>query len=166
MTLRFLRNKVVEVNPGPDDTVSVSWRLTDDLLKAEVNLWFHIPELEILKAEARLERFPPSFSRGASELISKVEGVSIGSGLRKILAGLLLEPGGSTLLLDAVLECCNAVILHFTRPNIEAGEAITDPDEKLAATRANIKANPRLVRSCIAFQDDSPIMKGLWLLGG
>jgi hypothetical protein len=161
MTLKFLRNKVVEVEPRPDGDLAVSWRLTDDLLKVEVRLVIQPPELEIIKAEAWLERFPPLASQEASERIKKAEGVSIGSGLRKILAGLLGGSEGSSILLDAVLECCNAVILHFTRPGIEMGEAITDPDEKLAASRANIKANPRLIRSCIAFQDDSPIMQGL-----
>jgi hypothetical protein len=163
MTLKFLRNKVVEVEVRPDGQLGVSWRLTDDLLKAEVELIFQIPELEIIRAEARMERYPPPSSQEALEQIKKVEGVSIGSGLRKILAGLLGGSEGGNLLLDAVLEGCNAVILHFTRPGIEAGQAITDPDAKLAATRENIKANPRLIRSCIAFQDDSPIMKGLGL---
>lgn len=161
MTLKFLRNKVVEVEPRPDGDLAVSWRLTDDLLKVEVRLVIQPPELEIIKAEAWLERFPPLACQDATERIRKAEGVSIGSGLRKILAGLLGGPEGCSILLDAVLECCNAVILHFTRPGIEFGEAITDPEEKMAASRANIKANPRLIRSCIAFQDDSPIMQGL-----
>ena len=161
MTLKFLRNKVVEVEPQADGDLMVSWRLTDDLLKVEVRLIVQPPELEIIKAEVWMERYPPRSCQDASERIKKIEGVSIGSGLRKILAGLLGGPDGSSLLLDAVLECCNAVILHFTRPGIEAGEAITDPEEKLAASRENIKANPRLIRSCIAFQDDSPLMKGL-----
>ena len=38
MTIRFVRNKVVEVTPLPDGSIAVSWRQTDDLLKAEVNL--------------------------------------------------------------------------------------------------------------------------------
>ena len=45
MTLRFLRNKVVEVEPLPDGDLAVSWRLTDDLLKAEINLKVKPPEL-------------------------------------------------------------------------------------------------------------------------
>jgi len=161
MTLKYLRNKVVEVEPRPDGNLTVSWRLTDDLLKAEVQLIVQPPELEIIKTEARLERYPPRSCREASERIKRVEGISIGSGLRKILAGLLGGADGCSILMDAVLECSNAVILHFTRPGIEAGENITDPDEKLAATREGIKSNPRLIRSCISFQDDSPIMKGL-----
>ena len=161
MTIQFLRNKVIEVEPLPDGSLSVSWRLTDDLLKAEINLVVQPPELEIVEAEALLERFPPLSCREPATLIKKVEGVSIGSGLRKILAGLLGGTPGCSLLMDAVLESSNAVILHFTRPGIEAGEAVTDPDQKLTGLRERLKTNPRLVRSCIAFQDDSPIMQGL-----
>ena len=56
MTLQFLRNKVIEVEPRPDGDLSVSWRLTDDLLKAEIQLIVQPPELEIMEAEALLER--------------------------------------------------------------------------------------------------------------
>jgi hypothetical protein len=72
MTLKFLRNKVIEVEPLADGSLGVSWRLTDDLLKAEVRLIVQPPELEIIKAEARLERFPPPSCRDASEAIRKV----------------------------------------------------------------------------------------------
>ncbi len=161
MTLKFLRNKVVEVKARPEGDLVVSWRLTDDLFKAEVELIVQPPDLEIIEADARLERFIPLSCRDASEQIKKVEGVSIGSGLRKIVAGLLGGADGCAILVDAVLESSNAVILHFTRPGIEMGESTTDPDEKLVGLREMIKLNPRLVRSCIAFQDDSPIMKGL-----
>ncbi len=160
MTLRFLRNKVVEVEPLSDGSLAVSWRLTDDVLKAEVELRVRPPDLEIVKAEAKLERLPLKQWSSAPELIEKVEGVRIGPGLRKIVAGLLGGPEGCSLLVHAVLEASNAVILHFTRPGIQAGDELED-EAMLAATRAMLKSNPRLVRSCIAFQDDSPIVQGL-----
>ena len=59
MTIRFLRNKVVEVEPFSDGSLAVSWRLTDDLLKAEINLKVQPPDLEIVEAEAKLERLVP-----------------------------------------------------------------------------------------------------------
>ena len=74
MTIRFLRNKVVEVNPQPDGSPAVSWRLTDDLLKAEVNLTVLPPDLEIVAAEAGLERLVPRAWSSAPELIKKIEG--------------------------------------------------------------------------------------------
>ena len=161
MTLKFLRNKVVEVQPRPNGDLDVSWRLTDDLCKIEVRLTVQPPDLEILEASAKFDRYIPPSLKNGEEDIKKIEGVSIGSGLRKITAGILGGENGSSLLVDAVLESCNAVILFFTRPGIEMGEGVTDPDAKLAGVREMVKANPRLIRSCIAFQDDSPIMKGL-----
>jgi hypothetical protein len=160
MTIRFLRNKMVEVAPQPDGSLAVSWRLTDDLLNAEIILRVQPPDLEIVRAEAKLERLVPRAWVHASELIKKVEGVRIGSGLRKIVEGLLGGPHGSAVLVQAVLESANAVILHFTRPVLQAGERL-EGAEKQANMRALIKNNPRLVRSCVAFQDDSPLMRGL-----
>jgi hypothetical protein len=160
MILRFLRNKVVEVEPQSDGKIAVSWRLTDDLLTAEVNIKVQLPDLEIVAAEARLDRLVPEAWRSAPELIKKIEGVRIGAGLRKIVQGLLGGPKGCPVLPQAVLESSNAVILHFTRPVLQAGEKLAD-EEKLTFLRDMIKNNPRLVRSCVAFQDDSPIMQGL-----
>jgi len=162
MRLRFLRNKVVEVEPQSDGSLAVSWRLTDDLLRAEINLKVQPPDLEILDAKADLERLVPDAWLSASELIKKVVGVRVGPGLRKIVRGLLGGPKGCPVLVDAVLESSNAVILHFTRPGLQMVDRLKD-EEKLAITREMLKNNPRLVGSCIAFQDDSPIMQGLEL---
>ena len=160
MTIRFLRNKVVEVSPQADGNIAVAWRLTDDLLKAEVNITVQPPDLEIVEATAELGRLVPQAWRNASELIKKVEGVRIGGGLRKIAQGLLGGPNGCPVLVDAVLESANAIILHFTRPVLQALESL-EGDEMLADLKAMVKNNPRLVRSCVAFQDDSIIMQGL-----
>jgi hypothetical protein len=75
MTIRFLRNKVVEVTPQADGSLKVSWRLTDDLLKAEVSLTVQPPDLEIVEAEAELERLVPRQWASAPQLIKKIEGV-------------------------------------------------------------------------------------------
>lgn len=162
MVLRFLRNKVVEVEPLPDGQLAVSWKLDDDLLEAEIQLKVQPPDLEITEAQARITRSPHPECSSALEMIENVEGVRIGPGLRKIVRGLLDGPGGCGTLSAGVLECCNAVILHFTRPGIQAGDGLTlTEEERIARSRENLKANPRLVRSCIAFADDSPIMQGL-----
>jgi hypothetical protein len=160
MTIRFLRNKVVEVSPQSNGNMAVSWRQTDDLLKAEVNITVQLPDLEIVEATAELNRLVPQAWSNAAELIKKVEGVRVGAGLRKIAQGLLGGPNGCPVLVDAVLESANAIILHFTRPVLQASERL-EGDEMLASLKEMVKNNPRLVRSCVAFQDDSPIMKGI-----
>jgi len=160
MTIRFLRNKVVEVSPQSNGNMAVSWRQTDDLLKAEVNITVQLPDLEIVEATAELNRLVPKAWSNAAELIKKVEGVRVGAGLRKIAQGLLGGPKGCPVLVNAVLESANAIILHFTRPVLQASQRL-EGDEMLASLKEMVKNNPRLVRSCVAFQDDSPIMKGI-----
>jgi len=162
MVLRFLRNKVVEVEPLPDGQLLVTWKLADDLLEAEMRLKVQPPDLEITEAEASISRCPHQECAMAPDLIENVEGVRIGLGLRKIVRGLLEGPEGCSILSAGVLECCNAVILHFTRPGIQARDGVRlTEEEQIAGSRENLKNNPRLVRSCIAFADDSPIMQGL-----
>ena len=160
MILRFLRNKVVEVEPRADGIIAVSWRLTDDLLTAEIDLKIQLPDLEIVEAEAKLGRLVPRAWSAAPGLIKKIEGVRVGAGLRKIAQGLLGGPQGCPVLTQTILESANAVILNFTRPVVQAGEHLDD-QEQLPFLRDMVKNNPRLVRSCVAFQDDSPIMQGL-----
>ena len=160
MILRFLRNKVVEVQPQTDGIIAVSWRLTDDLLTAVVDIRVQLPDLEIVEAEATLDRLVPRAWSAAPKLIKKIEGVRIGAGLRKIVQGLLGGPQGCPVLAQAVLEIANAVILNFTRPVVQAGEQLNDED-KLTFLREMVNNNPRLAGSCVAFQDNSPIMQGL-----
>lgn len=161
MRLWFLRNKIVEAEPLPDGNVAVSWRLTDDFLKAEVNITFQPPDLEIVEADAVLERYPRPEWSAAPELIKKVIGIRVGAGLRKIVPGLIGGEKGCPILVYAVLEASNAVILHFTRPGLQEAEKIQDDEGRMSRLRDQLKNNPRLIRSCISFQDDSPIMKGL-----
>jgi len=160
MTIRFLRNKMVEVSPQADGNIAVSWRQTDDLLKAKVNITVQPPDLEIVEAAAELDRLVPRAWSDAGELIKKVEGVRVGAGLRKIVQGLIGGPQGCPLLVSAVLESANAVILHYTRPVLQASENL-EGEEMLTNLKEMVKNNPRLVRSCVAFQDDSPIMQDL-----
>lgn len=162
MVLRFLRNKVVWVEPLPEGELAVYWKLSDDLLEAEIELRVQPPELEITGARARVLRSPHPECLKLPDMLEKIEGVRIGSGLRKIVKGMFDGPAGCGTLSAGILECCNAVILHFTRPGIQAGEGQgLSEEERIARSRANLSANPRLARSCIAFADDSPIMQGL-----
>lgn len=165
MTVAFMRNKVVEVEPRADGGLDVYWRLTDDLMDLEITMTFEVPDLEIVAAGAHVRRSVFGAGIDAGEAIRRVEGVRVGPGLRKIVRGLLGGEAGSIEMTEGVLECCNAVILHFTLPGIQLGELYKDApeEERLALSKAMIEANPRLLRSCVAFADDSPIVRSLGL---
>ena len=159
MTLAFMRNKVVEVEPSSEGAISVSWRLLDSLTTGEIRMKFQLPDLEIKEAEARLQRFPHLECSEALKLIQRVVGVRVGPGLRKIVQGLMGGSSGCAELTEGVLECCNAVILHFTVPQVQVNEKGSE-EERRMRFQAMLKLNPRLVRSCVAFADDSPLMEG------
>jgi hypothetical protein len=160
MTLAFLRNKVVEVEPLSEGELSVSWRLVDSLTEAEIHLKFRLPDLEIKDAEARLVRFPHLECSEAPKLIQKVVGVRVGPGLQKIVQGLTGGSARCPELAEGVLGCCNAVILHFTVPQIQVIEKGTE-EERRMRFQTMLMLNPRLVRSCVAYADDSPLMQGV-----
>jgi hypothetical protein len=160
MTVSFMRNKVVEVESLTDGTLSISWRIVDTLTEAEIQMKVRPPDLEITEARARWVRSPHPECTQAQELIGKITGVRVGPGMRKIVHGLLGGSAGCAELKEGVLECANAVILHFTVPQIQANARGTE-EERRKRYQDMLRFNPRLVRSCIAFADDSPLMEGL-----
>jgi len=160
MTLTFARNKVVEVEASAAESLTVSWRLADTLMEAGIRMKFQLPDLEIMEAEARVGRTIHPECASAAALVQKAVGVRVGPGLRKIVRGLMGGPAGCEELAEGVLECCDAVILHFTVPQIQAQEKMSE-EERNEHRQAMLRLNPRLVRSCIAFADDSPLMQGL-----
>jgi hypothetical protein len=155
MSVAFMRNKLVEVEPLPDGVLAVFWRLADDLLDLEIELSVRPPDLEIIAADARVKRSPFRDGISAQELIQRAVGVRVGPGLRKIVRGLVGGGAGSPELTEGVLECANAVILHFTRPTIGARGSIDIPEEDWPkAVPVALEANPRLRNSCIAFIEE------------
>lgn len=155
-----MRNKVVNVEPLSETMLSVSWRVVDTLMESEIHLKIRLPDLEIAGAEARMARCPHPECSAVSGLIERALGVRVGPGLQKIAYGLIGGPKGCRELAEGVLECCNAVILHFTLPQLQAMER-GDETERRKGFQEMLRSNPRLVRSCIAFADDSPMMEGL-----
>jgi len=160
MILDFIRNKIVEVEPLADGNVTVYWRLRDSLQSVEITLKFQPPDLVITEAKADVKPLLHGQSASAQALIQKVEGVRVGPGLRKIVSGLLSGSEGCELLTRAVLESSNAVILHFTRYTLQPGDDI-EGDAKIAAARANLKFNPRMIGNCVVYGPGSPVMQGV-----
>lgn len=168
MTVAFMRNKLVEVEPLPTGDLAVHWRLADDLVDVDMTLTFRLPDLEIVDAEANVRRSPHREGVQAGEIVRRMIGVRVGGGLRKIVRGLMDGDAGNIDLTEGVLECCNAVILNFTLPGVREHEKCTyaTEEEQRAVVHAMLQANPRLYRSCVAFAEDSPLLEGLDLKGG
>jgi len=160
MTVSFLRTKTTTVRPLDGGALEVEWIVKDDLLDAQVRLMVRPPDLEIVEASATIQRHVHPGYAAAAERIKKVVGIRIGPGLRKIVTGLISAERGADELVEAVLEASGAVILHYTLPQIRAGEGMT-PDELRRANRTLLEHNPRMLGSCVAWQPGSPLLKEL-----
>ncbi len=85
MTVAFMRNKMVEVEPLPTGNLAVHWRLSDDLIDVDMTLTFQLPDLEIVDAAANVRRSPHREGVRAGEIIRKMVGVR---GRRRLCARL------------------------------------------------------------------------------
>jgi hypothetical protein len=86
-------------------------------------------------------------------------GVRVGSGLSKALANLVGEEQGCQIMADLVFEACDGVILSLTAQQMAMADAL-DEEERAEGRLQMVRMNPRLLNSCIAFDEKGPLLKG------
>ncbi len=155
----FSRNRHTAVEPIDQQTLRVVCRLQDTLTDARVEIRVKLPDLEIVDGGGRFHRSGRIDCREIDEAMKKVRGVRIGSGLHKILTGLITEAAECPELLTMVEECCQAVILSFTKDPLALCPG--DPEKRLEFFRNMVRDNTRLVNRCAAFGPGSSILEGL-----
>jgi hypothetical protein len=162
--LCFTRNRCTTVERVDDQTTRSTCRVQDTLLEAWVEILVKSPNLEIVGVRGQVRRSGAGDRADIDPDLQQVLGARVGPGIKKIIRGLIANgPWLETLsiLLD---ECCNGVILSFTRdvlvlaPHDRAGEK--DFFFNM------VRANPRLYNSCAALSGDSPLMEDLDLEKG
>ncbi|MEW5724794.1 MAG: hypothetical protein AB1896_16905 [Thermodesulfobacteriota bacterium] len=156
--LSFARNRCTTVHQSADRTLESVCRLQDTLTEAEVRLTVALPDLDITAASGRVHwsrRLKPG---DVSDLLVPLVGVRIGQGLLKIIKGLLGEKVDRQISF-MVEECCQAVILAFTR------ETLAQVDRETASSleffRDMVRNNIRLYGRCAAFAEGSRLVEGL-----
>lgn len=157
--LCYSRNRATNVEQVDDSTLVSTCRLQDSMTDAEIFLHIRLPELEIIAAKGSFKRSSRSACAGVESAISKVVGVRIGAGMKKIIRGLVSEETDCMEVAVLVEECCHAVILAFTK------DMLCLVPEELALEKdffaKMVKENIRLYNSCAAFAPGSPIVEGL-----
>ena len=158
MTLGYIRNKHFGVEHLEDGKIRVRIHVEETVCSASMEVVARLPDLEIISIEAQMARPLHEPCKAAVSMVERLKGLRIGPGLRKIAEGLIGGPKGCRTLVDLFIESCDGVILSFTLPQIERQQKGTD-EERRKAHREMLKTNPRLIRSCVAFADDSPLME-------
>jgi len=155
----FTRNRSTSVEHGQDGFVRARCRLQDSLMDATVEIRVRLPDLELTDVRGEVYRSEQDIPPDALESLRKATGVRIGPGLVKIMKGLVGDRDDVRELLGMLDECCQGIILSFTKDALAKA-----PEERSKAKdyyAQLLKENVRLYDSCIAFAPDSPLVEGM-----
>ena len=144
----------------PDaETMVSSCRLQDTLTDLRVVIHVKTPHLEITNIEGKIRRSSEPEDPHIHETLRKVIGVRVGPGIKKIVTGLMGTGAIEKKLVFMIGECCNGIILSFTKQVLLS---VPENKEKEREYFANmVKNSPRLYNSCAALSPESPLMEGI-----
>ncbi len=159
MVLCYTRAKNAWVLPLGDDKLLVTNRLDDAHYAAQVEIEVTLPDLEITAARSHFERCFNTECTAAASLLEKAVGLRVGSGLTKLVDSLLGGVQGCPVMANMLFEACDAVILSLTAQQMAMADAL-DPEQREEGLLQMVQMNPRLLNSCIAFDENGPLLKG------
>jgi len=157
--LCFSRNRSTGVEQIDDHRMRASCRLQDTLTDALVEIMVKIPDLEVTEISGKMRRSAGRGDINVGEVLHKVIGIRVGPGMKKIIKGLTGESEIEKQLGFMVEECCDAVILTFTKDVLL--HAPSDRRKEKEYFENMVRANPRLYNSCAALAPGSPLVEGI-----
>ncbi len=158
-TLCFSRNRCTNVEIVDEQTMIATCSLQDSLTEAFVRIKVQLPELEIMGAEGKFIRTHREECIEVAQALSKISGVRIGAGMKKIIRGLIGEVTDCQELPLLVEEACHGVILAFTKDMLEL--VPKEAEQEKAFFTKMVKENIRLYNRCAAFAPGSPLVEGI-----
>jgi len=156
----YTRSKYATAEDLEDGSLLLRASLEDTYFAAEVEMVVKVPDLEIASLKGDIRRAFNAQCRDALPLLQEVVGLRIGSGVNKTINDLVGGPDGCPKLADLVLECIDQVVLRFTLPSVAESLEVSDED-RLKGAKEMLKQNPRLIGSCIAFAEGSPLLEAI-----
>ncbi len=157
--LCFSRNNATTVEQLNENTLISSCRLQDTLMDLLVVIQVKTPDLEITNIHSEIRRSSEAEIPGIQDTLQKVTGVRVGPGIKKIVKGLIGKSRTERKLVYMIGECCNGIILSFTKQVL--CKAPEDREKEKAFFADMVKNSPRLYNSCAALSADSPLMEGI-----
>lgn len=157
--LCFSRNRNTSVEQIDETTMRASCSLRDTLTEAHVEIVVTLPDLEITDVKGHMRRSAGKAGQRLDRSLERVVGVRIGPGMKKIIKGLLGGTKVEKQLGFMVEECCDGVILAFSKDVLK-----NVPRERLKEQdffHDMVRSNPRMYNSCAALAPGSPLVEGI-----
>ena len=157
--LCFSRNNAITVEQPDKETLISSCRLQDTFIDLLVVIRVKTPDLEITDIQAEIRRSPEAEDPHIQVTLKRVIGVRVGPGIKKIVKGLIGKSATEKKLVFMIGECCNGIILSFTKQVLSTAPGDRETEKKFFANM--VKNSPRLYNSCAALSPESPLMEGV-----
>jgi hypothetical protein len=160
MILDYTRNKHADTIDLEDGSILSRSMVEETFFAATVEIVVKVPDLEIVSLTGEIKRAFNDECQKAIPLIQKMKGIRIGPGIIRSIRSIIGGSDGCPRIADLILECCNMIILRFTADQLREIFSRKE-EEKRVLFKEQIKQNPRLVGSCIAFAKGSSLMEGV-----
>ena len=157
----FTRNRCTTVEMVDEQTTRSTCRVQDTSMEAWVEILVKSPNLDIAEGGGEIRRSSEGDRKDLSGDLQPVIGARVGPGIKKIIRGLIGDGPFVETLAALLDECCNGVIMSFTRDVLLL--APKDPAGEKDFFSNMVRANPRLYNSCAALSANSPLMEALEL---
>jgi len=152
----FSLQRTTWVEPLAADRLLSVCRLRDEQTVAEVRLTAALPGLEILELGAEFEFARLRPPADLKERLARLVGVRVGSGMLKIIPGLIGPEEGCRQPIYMVEECCHGIILSLTRKVLLA--APDDPEGRFTFYSGLVEKSIRLYDRCAAYAAGTPLV--------
>ena len=157
--LCFSRNNATTVEQPDEQTMVSSCCLQDTLTDLRLVIHVKTPHLEITDIQGEISRSSEPEDPHIHETLRKVIGVRVGPGIKKIVTGLMGTSAIEKKLVFMIGECCNGIILSFTKQVLLSAPEDKEKERDYFANM--VKNSPRLYNSCAALSPESPLMDGI-----
>ena len=157
--LNFSMNRSTSVEKINATDLRSVCRLRDSLTDAEVTFEVKMPDMEISAISGHFRHAYLAEVKDLNARLQKVVGVRVGSGMLKIIKGLMGEEENLEQLVYMIEECCHGVILMLTK-NVLL-KAPDDEVGRVAFYSKMVKKSIRLYDRCAAFAKGTPLVAEL-----
>lgn len=156
--LKFSMNRCTSVEHLDANTLRSVCRFRDTYTSASVEILAKLPDLEITEVRGHFSHEWHEIP-DLEAILQKLLAVRIGSGMLKIIKGLVGEEERLRQLTYMVEECCHGVILSLTKDILE--KAPVSEEGKLEFFSRMARDNTRLYNRCAAFAPGSRLVEGM-----
>lgn len=158
--LTFSRTRLISVGRLNEDTFLCHGVLEDYIYSMELDVEIKRPNLEVSAITGKMKRVTNSQCQRAEGKLADAIGFSVLAPDFEVKVKRIVGRQGCRHFADLLIECCDSLLQLVTYEGWQQAST-KDPAAKDAFWRKLLEGTPRLLNSCMAYSDKSPMVKRL-----